>query len=298
MLDKEVTIIILTYKSAHIIESCLKNIINKNYRIIIVDNGSNDNIQNLLLNKYKGSGTELILLENNVGFSKGNNVALRKVETKYALLLNPDATITAESIDNMAVEMEKKEDIAMANPLFFSTNPATKTELTQKTKNLKNNIKYTNFICCGASLMRMEIFTKIGFLDEKLFLYAEDDEISHRVIDNNYKNIVVKASICLHINQGSVEIKNNWQKYRMLYFRSWHQGWGKTYIKKRDKNIIKIWLKVFHRLFLSIFYLLTFDFNKAINRFAIFNGSVANLIRIDCFKKDNQIPKIKKEIIS
>ena len=50
MLDKEVTIIILTYKSAHIIESCLKNIINKNYRIIIVDNGSNDNIQNLLLN--------------------------------------------------------------------------------------------------------------------------------------------------------------------------------------------------------------------------------------------------------
>ncbi len=84
----------------------------------------------------------------------------------------------------------------------------------------------------------------------------------------------------------------------MLYFRSWHQGWGKTYIKKGDKNIIKIWLKVFHRLFLSIFYLLTFNLNKAINRFAIFNGSVANLIRIDCFKKDNQIPKIKKEIIS
>ena len=132
MLDKEVTIIILTYKSAHIIESCLKNIINKNYRIIIVDNGSNDNLQNLLLTKYKGFGIELILLENNVGFSKGNNVALRKVETKYALLLNPDATITAESIDNMAVEMEKKEDIAMANPLFFSTNPRNKNRTNAK----------------------------------------------------------------------------------------------------------------------------------------------------------------------
>jgi len=296
MLDKEVTIIILTYKSAHIIESCLKNIINKNYRIIIVDNGSNDNLQNLLLTKYKGFGIELILLENNVGFSKGNNVALRKVETKYALLLNPDATITAESIDNMAVEMEKKEDIAMANPLFFSTNPPTKTELKQKTKNLKNNIKYTNFICCGASLMKMEIFTKIGFLDEKLFLYAEDDEISHRVIDNNYKNIISNKAFCAHVNQASVKIETKWQKYRMLYFRSWHQGWGKTYIKKRDKNIIKIWLKVFHRLFLSIFYLLKFDLNQSINRFAIFNGSIANLIGIDCFKKDNKIPKITKEI--
>ena len=209
-------------------------------------------------------------------------------------MLNPDAIIDEESIDNMVIEAEKDMDIAMVNPLFFGEDIPTKNEILQKRKNLKD-VEYANFICCGASLMRMEIFKKIGFLDENIFLYGEDDEISHRVISNNYKNITATKSTCSHINQASVKIENKWQKYKMLYFRSWHQGWGKTYLKRKNKNVVKIWLKIFHRLFLAIFYLLKFDLNKAINRFAIFSGSISNLIGINCFKKNNKIPKIKKE---
>ena len=294
MPNKEVTIIILAYKSSHIIKNCLKNIINKGYKIVIVDNCSEDNLEDILKPNYQNSGIELILLQNNVGFSKGNNIALRKVKTKYALLLNPDAIIDEESIDNMVIEAEKDMDIAMVNPLFFGEDIPTKNEILQKRKNLKD-VEYANFICCGASLMRMEIFKKIGFLDENIFLYGEDDEISHRVISNNYKNITATKSTCSHINQASVKIENKWQKYKMLYFRSWHQGWGKTYLKRKNKNVVKIWLKIFHRLFLAIFYLLKFDLNKAINRFAIFSGSISNLIGINCFKKNNKIPKIKKE---
>ena len=294
MPNKEVTIIILAYKSSHIIKNCLKNIINKGYKIVIVDNGSEDNLEDILKPNYQNSGIELILLQNNVGFSKGNNIALRKVKTKYALLLNPDAIIDEESIDNMVIEAEKDMDIAMVNPLFFGEDIPTKNEILQKRKNLKD-VEYANFICCGASLMRMEIFKKIGFLDENIFLYGEDDEISHRVISNNYKNITATKSTCSHINQASVKIENKWQKYKMLYFRSWHKGWGKTYLKRKNKNVVKIWLKIFHRLFLAIFYLLKFDLNKAINRFAIFSGSISNLIGINCFKKNNKIPKIKKE---
>jgi len=294
MPNKEVTIIILAYKSSHIIKNCLKNIINKGYKIVIVDNGSEDNLEDILKPNYQNSGIELILLQNNVGFSKGNNIALRKVKTKYALLLNPYAIIDEESIDNMVIEAEKDMDIAMVNPLFFGEDIPTKNEILQKRKNLKD-VEYANFICCGASLMRMEIFKKIGFLDENIFLYGEDDEISHRVISNNYKNITATKSTCSHINQASVKIENKWQKYKMLYFRSWHQGWGKTYLKRKNKNVVKIWLKIFHRLFLAIFYLLKFDLNKAINRFAIFSGSISNLIGINCFKKNNKIPKIKKE---
>ncbi|MDA7704908.1 glycosyltransferase family 2 protein [Rickettsiales bacterium] len=298
MLNKEVTIIILTYKSSHIVCNAIDKIIEKGYRIIIVDNGSNDDIATILQQNYPNSKIELILLEKNVGFSKGNNVALKMVKTKYSLLLNPDAIITEDSIDNMVIEADKYKDVAMVNPIFFSEEEPNKDQIVARIKDVKNDIEYIKFICCGASLMKMSIFNKIGFLDENIFLYAEDDEISHRVIDNNYKNILVKNAICSHINQASVKTENKWQKYRLIYFRSWHQGWGKTYLKKRKKNILKIWVKIFHRLLLSIFYLLKFDLTNAINRFAIFNGSIANLIGIDCFKKDNQIPKIKKEIIS
>lgn len=298
MTNKEVTIIILTYNSTHIVGNAIDQIVGKGYKIIIVDNGSNDNLKDILQQKYPNSGIELILLEKNVGFSKGNNIALKEVKTKYALLLNPDSIIDEKSIDNMVIEANKHDDVAMVNPIFFSSNEMpNKKEIATRIKNLKNDINYTNFICCGASLMKMSIFNKIGFLDENIFLYAEDDEISHRVIANNYKNIIANKSFCSHINQSSVKIGTTWQKYKMIYFRSWHQGWGKTYLKKRKKNIIKIWLKIFHRLFLSLFYLIKFDLKNAINRLALFNGSIANLIGIDCFKKDNKIPKIKEKII-
>ncbi len=105
---QEITIIILAYKSSHIIENALDPIVNQGFNIKVIDNGSNDNIADLLKEKYANSGIELIMLENNVGFSKGNNVALKKVTTKYAFLLNPDAIITPTSIDNLVQENGKR----------------------------------------------------------------------------------------------------------------------------------------------------------------------------------------------
>jgi len=62
-LAKDITIIIVTYKSSHIILEALKNIINQGYRIIIVDNGSNDDIDKILGESYPNSEIELILCE-------------------------------------------------------------------------------------------------------------------------------------------------------------------------------------------------------------------------------------------
>lgn len=75
----DITIIIVTFKSSHLIQSCIKNITNKGAKIIIVDNGSEDDIeQNLKENLVKNSNVELIALENNCGLGKANNVALKK----------------------------------------------------------------------------------------------------------------------------------------------------------------------------------------------------------------------------
>ena len=98
---KEVAIITVSYKSSHIICDALDSIVNKGYRIIVVDNGSNDDIEQVLKDRYPGSDIELIILKSNCGFGRANNVALKMVKTKFSLLLNPDAIIHEESIDNL-----------------------------------------------------------------------------------------------------------------------------------------------------------------------------------------------------
>ena len=299
-ISKPVTIIIVTYKSAHIVGEALDPLINKGYRIIIIDNGSNDNIKEYLQKNYSNSGIELISLKYNCGFGKANNIALKLVKTKYALVLNPDAIMTDKAITQMVQCADKDFKAALVNPLFFINESGIKKHFNNikefQESHKDNMVKQSNFMCGGALLMKMAIFKKIGFFDENIFLYGEDDEISHRTIANNYKMLIVQDCYCLHANQKSSKTQGTIDKLRLLYFRYWHQGWGKTYLKRRQKNIIRIILKAFHRLFLSLFYLLKLDLRNCIVRFALFMGSIANILAIDCFNKNNKNPQIEYHI--
>ena len=302
---KNVTIIIVAYKSTHIILESLKNIVGKGYPIIIVDNGSNDNIEKLLKQNYPNSDIELILLTNNCGFGRANNVALEKVTTKYAFIQNPDAIITETSIDNLIKQADKDENIALANPFPAIKERPSKSEQQDAINNYKKKIKILNedkniiettSICGGYMLINMNIFRKIGFFDHNLFLYGEDVELSQRSIAKGYKNILVKNAHVFHYGQKSTEIHGTLAKYKMLYFRQWHQGWSKSYLKRKENNYFKIWLKTIIQFFSAFMYLLILDKKHTIIRLARSFGSASNLLGMDCFRKSNKIVKIKKVI--
>jgi GT2 family glycosyltransferase len=282
-----ITIIIVTYKSAHLIQKTLANIINQGFRIIIVDNGSNDNVEEILDENIKNKEVEFIAFENNCGFGRANNFVLEKTNSEYAFILNPDCFIDSESINNMASAMNKDQNIALANPCFVGQD--------HKKEKVTNDIENISFVCGGAMMMRIKIFQKIGFFDKNLFLYGEDDDISGRVIENGYKSILVKNAFAYHPGSKSSATSSKNEDYRLLYFRSYHQGWGKAYLKRKKKSIFKIILKTIHRLFLSIYYLI-FELNKekSLIRFALFMGSMANLLKIDCFNKNNKEIRLKK----
>ena len=304
MNKKDVTIIIVTYKSVHIILESLKNIVGKGYHIMIVDNGSNDSIKNLLKQNYPNSDIELILLTNNCGFGRANNIALEKITTKYAFIQNPDAIITEISIDNLVKEAEKDKNIALANPFPTTKAEPSKSEQQDAINNYKKKIKILNedkniiettSICGGYMLMNMNIFRKIGFFDRNLFLYCEDVELSQRSIAKGYKNILVKNAHVFHYGQKSTEIHGTLAKYKMLYFRQWHQGWSKSYLKRKRNNYFKIWLKTTIQ-FLSVFiYLIALDKKHVTIRLARSLCSASNLLGIDCFRKSNKTSKYCNE---
>ena len=304
---QEITIIILAYKSSHIIENALDPIVNQGFNIKVIDNGSNDNIADLLKEKYANSGIELIMLENNVGFCKGNNVALKKVITKYAFLLNPDAIIDPESIDNLALEMERNNKIALASPFSITNLDLTLEEKAQEIENYKKIITIlseddnkieTDFICGGYMLIKTKIFQKIGFLDENLFLYGDDEEISDRSRFNKYKNILVKSSFAYHKDHSASFSKTSTEKYQLLYKRYWYMGWSRAYLKrKRGINFLKILIKSFVQLLTIFLYLIILRKNKAIIRAGRSIGSIYNIIGLDCFNKENKILKEKNKTI-
>ena len=76
------SIVIPCYNEEENLELLLNSIqplSNKNLQIIIVDNGSEDNLSGLLKQHYGNSSVELLLLANNYGFSRANNFVLNKL---------------------------------------------------------------------------------------------------------------------------------------------------------------------------------------------------------------------------
>lgn len=305
----ELSIVMVSYNSSHIITNSINNLINSNIKIYIVDNKSADDIETTLKENYSNSNITLVKLANNYGFSNATNVALKKIKTKYSLILNPDAIITLQSITNLIKEIEKDDNIALASPIPLNNYPTSNSldniDIDIKEQAIRNYIENNKiicnyndnsievpFICGGYCLMKMDIFRKIGFFDENLFLYGEDEEISTRTIKFGYKNILVKDAFVIHYGQCSTKTRSVFEKLKYLFLRNYHQGWAKIYLKRSKENYLTLMIKAIFQLFVSFINL--FTFKKFIAKFARAIGMIRNLFSLKNSTKKLVI--IEKEI--
>lgn len=275
---KNLTIIIVTFNSALIIKSCLEKLNFDKYEIVVVDNASLDDTVEIVSKNFPK--VKIIKSGKNIGYGRGNNLALRQVKTEFSLILNPDAFIYEKDIENSLEILKKDEKIALASTRIFSNEEDFKAY-----KNSKEEFSETHFIVGGVMFMRSSIFQKIGFFDEDYFMFAEDNELSDRAIENGYKNIIVNSAKALHIG-GSSSKKSAKNTYR----RFWHLGWSKSKYKSKRKgkvNFIRATSRLVFIYFLeSIFYALIGNFNKAAGKIGFSYGCFAYLIGIKAFKKD------------
>lgn len=104
-LDKPlVSVIILNYNGAQYLPACLDALYRQTYardcfEVIVSDNGSRDNSLSLLKEKYPW--VKIIENGKNLGFSQGNNIAIRASRGDFVVLLNNDTAPTEDWLDNL-----------------------------------------------------------------------------------------------------------------------------------------------------------------------------------------------------
>ncbi|MFT6219350.1 MAG: GT2 family glycosyltransferase [Myxococcota bacterium] len=116
-------------------------------------------------------------------------------------------------------------------------------------------------------------------------MFAEDNELSDRSIRNGCKNATITSAKAFHSGGGSSK-----KCLRVTYRRFWHLGWSKSkykHIKKGKLKTIRATLRLSLVYFLeSIFYLIAFNFNKSVAKFAFASGCFSFLIGLKAFKKN------------
>ncbi len=261
-MDYKFVFCILTYRNINDIQECLESIqekITDNYKVIIV-NGYYDDITTLELRKIaKRFNAEFIEVENK-GYGYGNNCgidnALKNYNFKYLIVSNPDIIIkkfNSYFLDVypqyiVAPEIRTRKGKAQ-NPYWYRENKFAEKLIYVGYKKKRKFLLYTGFAITKAerilALLRfkiskksaMEVYAAHGsFLilpynvvnvikplyDEKMFLFAEENYISHVLAFKGYKTIYTPEISVLHKENGSIRIakidENDIARKSVIYY--------------------------------------------------------------------------------
>jgi N-acetylglucosaminyl-diphospho-decaprenol L-rhamnosyltransferase len=234
--SSQVTTIMVTYNSAHCLETQAIALRQHTY-LMIVDNASQDDTVSMTQQYLPAA--ELIVLPVNKGFGAANNIALQKVQTPFALLLNPDCTIEPRDIAQLLAAAEQFPQAAILAPQV--KRPTGQLELSYRwpSRYWVSKGAAAEAPCCvgfvtGACLLlRMSHFERIGFFDESFFLYYEDEDLCERVFQTQNNILLVPQAIATHAARGSVKEGFPW---RAEYMRGFHHAQSKLIFEGKHRQ--------------------------------------------------------------
>jgi hypothetical protein len=118
MSENGLDVVIVSYRCEELLRRCLASLRrhppSRAMRVQVVDNASGDGTAEMVVCEFPA--VELTVNPSNLGFSAANNLALRRGEAEYALVLNPDARLTRGALDALLELMDSKPELGMCGP--------------------------------------------------------------------------------------------------------------------------------------------------------------------------------------
>lgn len=247
----KVGIVILNWNGWGYTKECLKAIqkiknTNFNTLTIVVDNGSTDGSVKKIQNEFPK--IELLKNDANLGFSKGNNIGIKhalKNECEFVLILNNDVVVTPDLLEEL-LNTSKINNAFIVSPKIyfykgfeFHKSKYKQSELGKVIWFAGGIIDWNNIIgyhrgvdavdkgqldkdseidyATGACvLIDCLMFEKIGFFDEKYFLYYEDLDFCQRAKKSGSRIYYSSKAKAWHKNAGSSFSGSNLQDYYIV----------------------------------------------------------------------------------
>ena len=279
MNNKDITAVITSFKSENKIVDCIKSL-GSEIEIIIIENSNDKKLKNKLEEKY--SNLKCILSEQNLGYAKGNNLGLSLVKTKYALIINPDATVQSNTIENFIQTAKLKQDFASIAHFVQEKNQ-------NNLKGFRDGITEVKNVKGFAMFLNLEQFRNIGFFDENFFIYFEEIDLCKRLIQNKKKIFLDTNIIISHAGGTSHEESIN---YEMEKSRNWHWMWSTFYFHKKHYGYFIALIKILPKFLSAIIKLIYFTFTSNKEKQDIYRSRFNGILNSILLRKSWYRPKI------
>jgi len=262
----DLSIITVNWKVKDLLEKCLRSVYEQtkdiSFEVFVVDNDSGDGSVEMVREKFPQ--VSLTASNDNLGFAKGNNIAVKDAKGRYILLLNPDTEILDNAIGKMVKFMDNHPGCGIAgckllNP-DLTLQPSVRrfpTFLSQALILLKlhhlfphsapmrhylaEDFDYTKTqpadqVMGAFFMIRKKVIEKIGLLDEKFWIWFEEVDYCKRTKEAGFKILYTpEAKIIHYYGQSFKQVYNvkkqkDFNKSLTYYFKKHQPLWQRILI--------------------------------------------------------------------
>lgn len=213
-----VTAIVLNYKTPKNTVQCVqalkKQTIADQLDIIVIDNHSQDDSIGVIRNRLSSLPNVTIAESNdNIGYGRGNEIGMKRAESEYILIINPDNELKPDALEIMTKEMNAHADIgilapklvhedgtvrdtARTFPTFFDALIKRTFLSTYFTKRMDRYLQRTksvdeardvDWVVGACMLIRRSLIEQIGGFDPRFFLFFEDMDLCRRAREAGFR---------------------------------------------------------------------------------------------------------------
>lgn len=238
-----VAVIILNWNGSRLLREYLPSVVATTDpaigRVIVVDNGSDDDSTEVLRNEFPE--VETIAFDKNLGFAAGYNKAIEMTRYPYTVLLNSDVRTSQGWLRPLYDFMESHPEVGAIQPKLLSDSDPTSFEYAGACGGFidrngypycrgrifadceRDNGQYDTiadiFWATGACLMvRSELYLRVGGLDSRFFAHMEEIDLCWRILLSGHSIKAVPDSKVYHLGGGSLPASNPRKTY--LNFRN------------------------------------------------------------------------------
>ena len=170
------TFIIVTFKSEHIIHECIESL-PKDSNIIIIENSNNQELKKQLEEKYSKIN---VVVQENSGMGAANNKGIKLCKTDYAFVINPDVKFHKDTIQELIALSLKYNDYSILAPISDDIKYPNYKIINKRIENDDTDFLSVDSVDGYAMLINKNKFNDNIYFDENFFLYLENDDLCLR----------------------------------------------------------------------------------------------------------------------
>lgn len=267
----KLSVVIVSYNVRNYLEQCLQSVQRAlegiEGEVFVVDNHSDDDSVVTIREQYPW--VRLIENQENLGFSKANNQAIRQSQADYVLLLNPDTVVAEDTLRGVLTFMDEHPKAGGAGVMMCyedgsrapESRRALPTPWVAALKMLGFTKRYymshlpwdqpcrIEVISGAFCLLRHEALKTIGLLDEDFFMYGEDIDLSYRLLKGGWENWYLPYSI-IHYKGKSTQ-KSDY-RYVHVFYQAMLIFFQKHYSHLSMVYTVPVKMAIYFRAFIAL----------------------------------------------